>query len=111
VNYQVDVKSGYSQAKQRMEPVIENTIRNHIGGDTQMIHYTNTTYNNPSFKHILLPVWLSAYRYNNKVYQFLINARTGEVQGERPYSAAKIALAIIGGLVLLGFILLMFSSN
>lgn len=110
-NYQVDVKSGYSQAKQRMEPVIENTIRNQIGGDTQMIHYTNTTYKNPTFKHILLPVWLSAYRYNNKVYQFLINARTGEVQGERPYSAAKIALAIIGGLVLLGFILLLSNNN
>lgn len=105
--YQVDVKSGYQQAKERMDPVIETSIRRAIGGDVQMIHYTNSTYTNPTFKHILLPVWLSAYRYNNKVYQFLINARTGEVQGERPYSAAKIALAIIGGLILLGLIILM----
>ena len=99
--YQVDVKTSYQQAKERMEPVIETTIRQDIKGDRQMIHYTNTTYSNPTFKHILLPVWLSAYRYNNKVYQFLINARTGEVQGERPYSAAKIALAIIGGVLVL----------
>jgi LSD1 subclass zinc finger protein len=105
--YQVDVKSGYQQAKVRMEPIIENSIRNKIGGDEQRIHFTNTTYNNPSFKHILLPVWLSAYRYNNKVFQFLINARTGEVQGERPYSAAKIALAIIGGLIVLAALFLL----
>jgi DNA-directed RNA polymerase subunit RPC12/RpoP len=105
--YQVDVKASYLQAKERMEPVIENAIRHDIGGDAQMIHYTNTTYSNPTFKHILLPVWLSAYRYNNKVYQFLINARTGEVQGERPFSAAKIALAVIAGLILLTFIILM----
>jgi LSD1 subclass zinc finger protein len=102
--YHVDVKSGYGQAKGRMEPVIESTIRNDIGGDRQMIHYTNITYANPTFKHILLPVWLSVYRYNNKVYQFLINARTGEVQGERPYSAVKIALAVIVALMLLVFI-------
>lgn len=105
--YQVDVKEGYQEAKGRMEPIIENTIRQDIGGDRQMIHYTNTAYSNPTFKHILLPVWLSAFRYNNKVYQFLINARTGEVQGERPYSAIKIALAVIGGLILIALIFLL----
>lgn len=99
--YQVDVKSGYAQAKERMEPVVESSIRRDIGGDRQNIQYANSTYHNPTFKHILLPVWLSAYRYNNKVYQFLINARTGEVQGERPYSATKIALTIVGGLILI----------
>jgi predicted RNA-binding Zn-ribbon protein involved in translation (DUF1610 family) len=98
--YAVDVKQGYTEAKQRMEPEIRSTICRDIGGDRQMIHFVNTTYRNPTFKHILLPVWISAYRYNNKVYQFLVNARTGEVQGERPYSAVKIALAVIGGLVL-----------
>jgi hypothetical protein len=105
--YQVDVKSGYQEAKMRMDPVIENAIRADIGGDRQTIHYTNTTYSNPTFKHVLLPVWLSAYRYNNKVYQFLINARTGEVQGERPWSAMKIALTVIAGIVLLVFAILL----
>jgi len=104
--YQVDVKTGYQEAKVRMEPVIETTIRNQIGGDRQMIHFTNISYNNPSFKHILLPVWLSAYRFNNRVFQFLINARTGEVQGERPYSAVKITLAVLGGLLILAILFL-----
>lgn len=98
--YTSDVKTGYEEAKQRMEPVIHNAIKGDIGGDRQLIHFVNTTYHNPTFKHILLPVWLSAFRYKGKVYQFLVNARTGEVQGDRPYSAAKIALAILSGLVL-----------
>lgn len=98
--YTVDVKGGYVEAKQRMEPLIHSKIRQDIGGDQQMIHFVKTTYRKPTFKHILLPVWLSAYRYNNKVFQFLINAQTGEVQGERPYSAAKITLAVIVGIIL-----------
>lgn len=104
--YSIDVKGGYIEAKRAMEPRIHATIRNDIGGDQQTIQYVNTTYRNPTFKHILLPVWLSAYRYNNKVYQFLVNARTGEVQGERPYSAAKIALAVIAALIIAGIILI-----
>lgn len=99
--YAVDVKAGYQEAKGRMEPVIRDTICRDIGGDRQIIHFVNTTYHRPTFKHILLPVWVSAYRYQNKVYQFLINARTGEVQGERPYSAWKIAGAIILGLIII----------
>ena len=98
--YAVDVKSGYDEAKRVMEPQIHSTIRRDIGGDQQMIQYVNTTYHDPTFKHILLPVWISAYRYNNKVYQFMINARTGEVQGERPFSVAKITFAVIVGLII-----------
>ncbi len=102
--YVVDIKSSYEEAKQHMVPGIHSSIRTDIGGDQQMIQFVNTTYHDPTFKHILLPVWLSAYRYNNKVYQFLINARTGEVQGERPYSPRKITLAIVGGILLAAFL-------
>lgn len=100
-NFQIDLPTAYQEGKVRMQGEIANTIRGDIGGDRQRIQSVNTTYNNPTFKYILLPVWISAYRFKNKVYQFLINARTGEVQGERPYSALKIALAVIGGIVLL----------
>jgi hypothetical protein len=48
-----------------------------------------------SFKHVLLPVWLAAYRYGGKSFRFVVNGRTGSVDGERPYSAFKIALAVI----------------
>jgi LSD1 subclass zinc finger protein len=109
-SFSVDLKSGYGEAKQRMAPEIESTIRQDIGGDRQTISSVSTTYNNPTFKHILLPVWLSAYRYNNKVYQFLINARTGEVQGERPYSTIKIVLAVLGGIALLAVLYFMFGK-
>jgi LSD1 subclass zinc finger protein len=110
-SFSVDLKSGYDEAQQRMVPTIEATIRTDIGGDRQAIHSVNTTYHDPTFKHILLPVWLSAYRYNNKVFQFMINARTGEVQGERPWSTAKIVLAVLGGLILLAVLFIMFGNQ
>lgn len=97
-SYRVDLRSGFDVAKEIMKPEIESSIKSDIGGDLQRINSMSTTYDHITFKHILLPVWISAYRYNDKVYHFMINARTGEVQGERPYSAIKIALAVLGGL-------------
>jgi len=99
--YTIDVKEGFNDAKLDMGGKIHSSICSDIGGDRQVVDSVNTTYHNPTFKHILLPVWLSAYRYKNKVYQFLVNARTGEVQGERPFSTGKIALAVIIGLIVL----------
>lgn len=104
-SYQTALKEGFEEAKERMEPKIESSIRQDIGGDEQRIGSVDTTYNDITFKHILLPLWISAYKYNEKVFRFTINARTGEVQGERPYSFWKIfffvlfILGIIGGAI------------
>ena len=94
-SYQVDVTTGLNEAKEKMAPVIRSTVRSDIGGDEQRISTINTTYNDITFKHVLLPTWISSYRYKGKVYRFLINGQTGEVQGERPYSAIKIILAVL----------------
>ena len=53
-------------------------------------------------KHVLLPVWLAAYKYRGKTYRFVVNGQTGRVQGERPYSAFKITVALIIGLIIAG---------
>jgi predicted RNA-binding Zn-ribbon protein involved in translation (DUF1610 family) len=94
-SYQVDLKTGLDDAKVKMNEVIHSTICKDIGGDHQRVSTVNTTWTNITFKHILMPIWISAYTYNNKIYRFLINGRTGEVQGERPYSWIKITFAVL----------------
>ncbi|MEW6262951.1 MAG: hypothetical protein AB1641_07720 [Thermodesulfobacteriota bacterium] len=102
--YQVDLGQGFENAKRIMQGPIEDNIRHDIGGDHQKIDTSKTQYNNITFKHILLPIWINAYRYQNKSYRFVVNGRTGEVQGERPWSYLKIALTVAGVLVAGGLI-------
>jgi hypothetical protein len=94
-----------------MEDKIYSSVKSDIGGDEQQVTSVNSIYNDITFKHILLPVWLSSYKYNDKTYRFLVNARTGEVQGERPYSAAKIAALVITILVVVGSIIYFAQKN
>lgn len=110
-SYQVDLKEGFDDAKIKMDETIRASVCRDIGGDHQRIGTMNTVYNNITFKHILLPIWISAYMFKDKVYRFLINGRTGEVQGERPYSAVKIALAVLAAAVIVITIIILGKSG
>ncbi len=89
-------RTGFEKAKQIMERQIAQDVRRDIGGDEQQINHVQTFTSNETFQHLLLPVWIGAYRFQGKVFQVVVNARTGEVQGERPYSVAKITLLMFG---------------
>ncbi|QZT37402.1 hypothetical protein K5X82_00570 [Halosquirtibacter xylanolyticus] len=93
--YQIEITEGFKMAQETAESEIRDMIRTDIGGDEQRITSMETDYNDIAFKHLLLPVFVCAYRFKGELYQFLVNGRTGEVQGRRPYSWIKIALTVL----------------
>jgi hypothetical protein len=50
----------------------------------------NTRHTDMTYKHCLLPIWSAAFVYANKSYRFVVNGRTGQVQGEPLVIAADI---------------------
>ncbi len=107
--YDVDLDDGFLQARTRIAQALDLDVRGRIGGDTQRVHSIDTRYDAITFKHLLLPVWMLAYRYGDKSYQVVVNAATGEVQGDRPYSWVKIALAVLAAVAVGGVIALIAS--
>ena len=108
---QVNIQDGFQKAKSVMAGVINQDVRRDIGGDEQRVRGIQTQYNDTSYKYVLLPIWLSIYNYKNKIFRFVVNARTGEVQGERPYSAIKIILAVLIGLAILALLIYVFGGS
>ena len=103
-SYTVGLEQGFEEAQAAMQPTIDAAICRDIGGDTQQISWKQTAYHDVTFKHLLLPLWISTYRYRDRPYRFTVNARTGEVNGERPWSAVKIALAVLVALLVVAAI-------
>lgn len=105
--YTVLLPEGQQIARQEMAQQIHMDVRRDIGGDEQRVEQVDTEHSAETFKHILLPIWMAAYKYNGKSYRFVINGQSGKVQGERPYSAWKIAFAVLAAAIVIGgFILL-----
>lgn len=96
--YQVPVAAAYAEAQAVMREVIAGDVRRAIGGDQQTIDRMEVTFGAPSFKQVLLPVWVAAFQFLGRPYRFAVNGRTGEVHGERPWSAWKIGFAVLAAL-------------
>ena len=103
-HYAVELDQAWQQARKTIDGKIRMLVRRDIGGDHQQITLLNTDWSELTFKHILLPVYVSAYRYKGKPYTFMINGQTGEVQGERPWSYGKIAAVVLVVLVVVAVI-------
>ncbi len=98
--YQVGLDEGFDEAVTIMNRVIRADIARDIGGDEQRIRSMDTRHRSTTFKHLLLPVWSAGFTFRDKTYRFVVNGRTGQVQGERPWSVWKVGAAVIAGLVL-----------
>jgi hypothetical protein len=109
--YQVDLGQGFELAKEIIAPTIERDVRQDIGGDEQQIEWMNTEYYKTTFKHLLMPVYAGAYRFNGKLFQIVVNGRTGEIQGDRPYSVWKILLFIAFLLMVVLILAYLFSEG
>ncbi len=100
--YQVALDDGFHYAKEYMSYEIREAVRHRIGGDRQKITDLKIYHDKSTFKYILLPIWTAHFKYNKKDFRFAINARSGQIKGERPYSKTKIFLAVALGLAILG---------
>jgi len=107
VRYDVEPEAGLESAKARMAPVIRADCKRDIGGDEQRVHSVSTAYSDLTYKLVLRPVWFLTYLHAGKAWPVMVNARTGEVIGERPYNALKITLASVGGAVLIALVVLL----
>jgi DNA-directed RNA polymerase subunit RPC12/RpoP len=107
VCYDIEPEAGLETAKKKMAEVIEADCRADIGGDEQRVASVATTFSAVAYELMLLPVWVMSYLHAGRSWQVMVNAHTGEVTGERPYSKAKILMvllvvaAVIAGVVLL----------
>ena len=97
--YSIGLKDAWEKAKAFIKNKLEGLIRNKIMSDHNADHVrnliVNTQYSNITYKYVLLPVWISSFKYNGKVYQFAVNGQTGKVGGKYPISPIRVAIAVI----------------
>jgi DNA-directed RNA polymerase subunit RPC12/RpoP len=105
--YDVSLPDAWEQGK----VVMRERSKNACQADIHSIHVRNFSmtadFADEAWRYSLLPVYLAAYKFENKVYQVMVNGQTGAVAGQKPVAWWKIWLAIAGLLtpgILIGLI-------
>ncbi len=111
--YSIKADVGFETAKKIIYNKMESLARMDIlrSYDSARVHSVNCHYSNVTYKHVLLPVWTSAFGYKGKTYHYAVNGETGKVNGKRPYSALKIFFAILLAVIVIGGIAFFASKN
>ncbi|GAA4305553.1 DNA helicase PriA [Aestuariibaculum suncheonense] len=99
--YTISLKDGHLKSTDEARKIAELWARRDIGGDTQRVSSIDMELSNETFKHILLPVYISTYKFNGKRYNFYVNGENGSISGDRPYSFWKIFLTVIVVLIVI----------
>lgn len=109
--YQIDLAGGWAIGKQKMESKVYSLCAGDVPGDTHRNLSVNSAFSQMTFKHVLLPVWISAYLYNGKTYRFLVNGQTGHTTGEAPLSWWKISALVLVILVVIVILVFLFGGR
>ena len=96
--YSIGLKEGWGSAQKhiqsRLSGDIASYVRRHWNADhADSVHFS-TLYSNITYKYLLVPTWISSFKYKDKVYQFAVNGQTGKVGGKAPVSAWRVILFI-----------------
>lgn len=99
--YQDDEEKGFGGGDNQMDGLIEGWIDPMIPGDDYRGLNIVTEKLALSYKHILMPVWVSSFRYRNTDHVFYMNGRTGKIEGKSPLSWEKVGLFILVAVIVL----------
>jgi LSD1 subclass zinc finger protein len=78
----------------------------YVPGQSRNVH-VNVQITGMAGEPVLLPVWIMAYKFRDRLYRFLLNGQTGRATGQAPVSLKKILAAIaIAILIVLAFVIL-----
>ncbi len=113
--YSVGLKAGWERAKnqigRKLSGEIDDKIRSDHRADRTRSVDVKTEYSSVKYKYLMVPVWMSAFTYNGKVYQFMVNGQTGKVGGRAPVSKVRVAAAVLLGIIVAALLFYFFGDS
>jgi predicted heme/steroid binding protein/ribosomal protein S27AE len=103
--YDVGLRPAWDQARHWMRQQAKSAIYRKI--DSRHVRNLNMTADlqDERWRYVLLPVYLSAYRFKDRTYQVMVNGQTGKAAGQKPLDWRRVGGAL-AGLLLPGLVLI-----
>lgn len=95
-----EVNDCWNDAKSMMDSDLRRLILSRHHHDVVDYLNVSTSHENVTFKHVLMPVYVSNFNYKNKSYKVFVNGNTGKVTGKTPISPWRVLIAVLLGLAL-----------
>jgi len=92
--YDISLPDAWEECKESMREEARQACRASIGEPHVRNFRMSADFADESWRYVLLPVYLTSYRFQGKVYQVLVNGQSGAIAGQKPVAWEKVWLAI-----------------
>lgn len=107
--FRVQRKYARPMAKQGLENFERQACQQYVPGRCRNLK-VNVRLEGLSSEPVMLPVWVMAYRYKDRVFRFLLNGQSGRAAGQAPTSWKKVVIAILIA-ILIAFLLMLLAGG
>lgn len=106
--YERGLDAAWDLGRQKMRERTKKACENDIHSSQVRNFSMQMNFNDESWRYVLLPVYATAYIFQEKTFQVLVNAQTGWVGGQRPvaWPIVGAAVAALEVLMIIAFIIL-----
>lgn len=110
-SYELPLNDAWDAARAQMREQTRQTALAGIASRHVRNFSMNAVFDDEAWRLLLLPAFITTYRFQGKTYQIVINGQTGKVAGDKPVAWAKVwlivAAAIAPGLIVAGLALVL----
>lgn len=96
------------QVMKQLRPQIHSVVE--IGREKRNLRIGGGSWSGLTYRHILLPLWIGAYRFRGKEYHLLVNGQTGKVGGDKPRDVVKLVFVFFTAVLLVFLLLVLYWS-
>ncbi len=91
--YDIPLQTAWDDAKANMREQAKRACEKDINSAHVRNFSMKADFEEETWRLVLLPIYLAAYRFQNKAYQIMINGQSGKVAGQKPVAWRKVWLA------------------
>jgi hypothetical protein len=103
--FSVPRKRARLTAVQGFEGLLREDCEKKVPGSRRRNVKVNPLFTGAHASPVLMPVWIMAFEYRGRTWQFLVNGQSGQIEGNAPVSLWRVLAAV--GLAVLAFFLLL----
>ena len=92
--YDRPLATAWENARAHMREAARQACQGDIGSPHVRNLAVAADFEDERWRYILVPAYLAPYRFNDKLYQLLINGQTGAVVGQKPVEWLRVWLAV-----------------
>jgi predicted RNA-binding Zn-ribbon protein involved in translation (DUF1610 family)/predicted heme/steroid binding protein len=97
--YDVELDSAWGEGRRRMGEMTKRACKKQASTNKIRNFSMNMDFDDETWRYVLLPVYLTTYRYEDETFQVKVNGQMGEITGQRPVDWRKVIAACAASIV------------